>query len=55
MSTFPGPDEEDFIHNDAQPDGLGEIFSEMVSPDIAEMNEHAEKLEAESEIEPDSI
>lgn len=55
MSTFPGQEEEDFIHNNAKPDGLGEIFSEMISPDIAEMNEHAEELEAESEIGPDNI
>lgn len=48
-------DDKDLIHEHTTPDALGEIYSDMVTPDIEEMNDHAATLEAESETEPDQL
>lgn len=48
-------DDKDLIHEHTTPDALGEIYSDMVTPDIEEINEHAQTLEAESETEPDKL
>lgn len=48
-------DDKDLIHESTKPDALGEIYSDLVTPDIEEINEHAATLEAESETEPDKL
>lgn len=54
MSKHPDRDE-NLIRDPAAPDPLAEVYKEMVSPDIIEMNEHAEVLEEEGETEPDHL
>lgn len=54
MSKNPDRDA-DLIHDPAARDPLAEVYSELVSPDIAEMNEHAATLDEESETEPDHM
>lgn len=55
MSTHPGRGDEEFTHNQPDLDPLGEIYSEMVTPDIEEINEHAEHLTQETDTEPDRL
>lgn len=55
MSTNSDFDDKDLIHENTAPDVLGELYSELVTPDIEEINEHAASLEAESETEPDKL
>lgn len=55
MSTNSDFDDKDLIHENTAPDALGELYSELVTPDIEEINEHAASLEAESETEPDKL
>jgi len=54
MSKHPERDGS-LIHDPAPRDHLAEVYSELVSPDIAEMNEHAATLEAEGEPEPEHM
>ncbi|AIY03421.1 hypothetical protein ART_3822 [Arthrobacter sp. PAMC 25486] len=55
MSKNPDYDDKDLIHESPSRDHLAEVYSEMVTPDIAEINEHASALEQESETEPDKL
>lgn len=55
MNKNPDFNENELIHDHGAGDGLGEIYSELVTPDIEEMNEHADTLEQESQTEPDSL
>lgn len=55
MSTNPDYDDKDLIHEPAEHDPLAEVYSEMVTPDIEEINEHAATLAAEDETEPDTM
>jgi len=55
MTKNPDFNENDLIHDLGATDGLGEIYSEMVTPDIEEMNDHADTLEQESRVEPDAL
>lgn len=55
MSTEPDFDDQDLIHEKLGNDHLAEVYSEMVTPDIEEINEHAAALEKESRTEPDSL
>lgn len=54
MSKHPDRDA-DITHNRAERDPLAEVYSELASPDIAEMNEHAAALEKASEPEPENL
>ncbi|WP_288026694.1 hypothetical protein [Arthrobacter sp.] len=49
----PERDDVALTRNESKPDTLGEVYSEMVTPDIAEMNEHAERLAKEAAPDPD--
>ncbi|WP_425864581.1 hypothetical protein [Arthrobacter sp. TWP1-1] len=55
MSKNSDYDDKDLINEPASPDPLAEVYSEMISPDIEEINEHAAALSEEAEIEPDSL
>ncbi|MBP2411798.1 hypothetical protein JOF48_000597 [Arthrobacter stackebrandtii] len=55
MNRNPDFNDNELIHDRGSVDGLGEIYSEMVTPDIEEMNEHADTLEQESQVEPDAL
>ncbi|PYI39261.1 hypothetical protein CVS30_04645 [Arthrobacter psychrolactophilus] len=55
MSKNSDYDDKDLINEPSSSDPLAEVYSEMVSPDIEEINEHATALEKEAEIEPDSL
>ncbi|SEE70536.1 hypothetical protein SAMN04489740_2250 [Arthrobacter alpinus] len=55
MSKNSDYDDKDLINEPSSADPLAEVYSEMVSPDIEEINEHAAALEEEAEIEPDSL
>lgn len=55
MKNNPDFDDKDLVHEPRDLDPLGEIYSELVTPDIEEMNEHAAALAAESETESDSL
>ena len=55
MSKDSDFDDKDLINEHPVPDSLAEIYSELVSPDIEEINEHAATLKEESETEPDTI
>lgn len=55
MSKHPDYDDKDLIHDQGRIDPLGEIYSEMVSPDIDEMNDHAKTLNEESETESEQL
>ncbi|MGO4382812.1 hypothetical protein [Specibacter sp. RAF43] len=55
MSKHPDRDDADLIRNPAAPDPLAEIYREMVTPDVEEMNEHADRLAEESRTEPDNL
>lgn len=55
MSKNPDYDDKDLIHESPSRDHLAEVYSEMVTPDIAEINENASALEQESETEPDKL
>ncbi|WP_181036001.1 MULTISPECIES: hypothetical protein [unclassified Arthrobacter] len=55
MSKNPDFDEKDLVRESTDHDPLAEVYSGMVSPDIAEINEHAEELAKEAQIEPDSL
>lgn len=55
MSKNSDYDDKDLINEPASSDPLAEVYSEMVSPDIEEINEHAAALAKEDEIEPDSL
>lgn len=55
MSKNPDYDDKDLIHDHGGADPLGLIYGEMVTPDIEEMNEHAEALAEEAETEPDNL
>ncbi|MDD0857005.1 hypothetical protein NHF46_02700 [Arthrobacter alpinus] len=55
MSKNPDFDEKDLAHESSAKDPLAEVYTEMISPDIAEINEHAEELAKEAQIEPDSL
>ncbi len=49
----PERDDVALTRNEPESDPLGEVYSEMVTPDIAKMNEHAERLAKEAAPEPD--
>ncbi|MFB9166557.1 MULTISPECIES: hypothetical protein [Arthrobacter] len=55
MSKHPDFDDSELIHEPTTPDRLAEVYSEMVTPDIAEMNDHAATLEEEAKREPDRL
>lgn len=55
MSTHPDFDDKDLAHDPAAKDPLAEVYTEMVSPDIAEINEHAKELAQDAQSEPDSM
>ncbi len=55
MSKNADHDDNDLIHEHHAPDHLAQVYSEMVTPDIAEMNDHAETLAAADETEPDAL
>ncbi len=55
MSKNPDYDDTELIHESPSRDHLADVYREMVTPDIDEMNEHARTLEQESETEPDKL
>lgn len=55
MSKNPDYDDKDLINEHAERDPLAEVYSEMVTPDIEEINEHAATLAAEDETESDTL
>ncbi|WP_269938042.1 hypothetical protein [Arthrobacter sp. HY1533] len=55
MRNNPDYDDRDLVHEPRDLDPLGEIYSELVTPDIEEMNDHAAALAEESETESDSL
>lgn len=55
MSKNPDYDDKDLIQESPTRDHLAEVYSEMVTPDIDEMNDHAAALEKEAETEPDKL
>ncbi|MFQ4147662.1 hypothetical protein AAGW05_03025 [Arthrobacter sp. LAPM80] len=55
MGKHPEFDDDDLIHEPSRRDPLAEVYSEMVTPDIEEINEHAKTLAQESESEPDQL
>lgn len=55
MNKNPDPAENDLIREPHSQDHLAEVYSEQVTPDIAEINEHAETLAKESEREPENL
>lgn len=55
MSKHPDYDDNELIHENTPLDPLGEIYSGLVTPDIEEINEHAETLAAQGETEPDHL
>lgn len=55
MRNNPDYDDRDLVHEPRGLDPLGEIYSELVTPDIEEINEHAAALAEESETEPDAL
>ncbi len=55
MSKNPDYDDKDLIHQSSAPDHLADLYSELVTPDIEEINDHAAALERESETEPDKL
>lgn len=48
-------DDNNLIHDTGAPDHLAEVYTEMVTPDIAEMNEQAATLKEEVETEPEQL
>lgn len=48
-------DDKDLINEHPAPDPLAEVYTEMISPDIEEINEHAAALAEEAETEPDTL
>lgn len=55
MSKNPDYDDKDLIHDHGSVDPLAQIYTELVTPDIEEMNEHADALAEEAETEPDNL
>ncbi|MEO8222881.1 MAG: hypothetical protein ABI563_19115 [Specibacter sp.] len=55
MSKNPDYDDQDLIHDHHAADPLAQVYTEMVTPDIEEMNEHAAALAEEAETEPDNL
>ncbi len=55
MSRKPDRGDDAFTHNEPDVDPLGAIYSEMVTPDIEEMTEHAERVAEEKETERDEM
>lgn len=55
MNKNPDFDDKDLIHDRPSPDHLAEVYSEMVTPDIEEINEHAKTLANEGETEPERL
>lgn len=55
MSKNPVPDDKDILREGHSPDYLAQVYAEQVSPDIAEINEHAEALAADAEVEPEHL
>jgi hypothetical protein len=55
MSKNSDYDDKDLINEPASADPLAEVYSEMISPDIEEINEHAAALSEEAKIEPDAL
>ncbi|MET4002789.1 MULTISPECIES: hypothetical protein [Arthrobacter] len=55
MSKHPDFDDSDLIHEPAKPDRLAQVYTEMVTPDIAEINDHAATLEEEAKTEPERL
>jgi len=53
MSKHPDRDEAGLIHEATDRDPLAEVYTEMVSPDIAEINDHAATLAEEAD--PDHL
>ncbi|WP_160318857.1 hypothetical protein [Arthrobacter sp. ERGS1:01] len=53
MSKHPDRDEAGLTHDAAASDPLAEVYTEMVSPDIAEINDHAAALAEEAD--PDHL
>ena len=55
MSKNPDYDDKDLIHEPGAGDSLGDIYSHLITPDIAEINEDAAELKREKEVEPDNL
>ncbi|MEV8181835.1 hypothetical protein [Specibacter sp. NPDC078692] len=55
MTENPDYDDKDLINESPSHDHLAEVYSEMVTPDIEEINEHAAALAQESEREADQL
>lgn len=55
MSKNPDFDDKDLIHEHHAPDPLAQVYSEMVTPDIEEINEHAASLAEAAETETDKL
>ena len=49
MSTHPDRGDAEFTHNQPDVDPLGAIYSALVTPDIEEIDEHAERLAEDGE------
>jgi hypothetical protein len=54
MSKHPDRDADPAGENNAR-DPLAEVYTELVTPDIAEINDHAATLAEENETEPDNL
>jgi hypothetical protein len=55
MGKHSDREDAEFIHEDTSRDPLTEVYADMVTPDIAEMNEHANTVAEADETEPDHM
>ena len=55
MSKNSDHSDQDLTHEPPVNDPLAVLYTELVTPDIAEINEHAAALEEEDRIEPDRL
>lgn len=55
MSKHPDSEDAEFTHEDTSRDPLTEVYTDLVTPDIAEMNEHANTVAEAEETEPDHM
>ncbi|WP_165788305.1 hypothetical protein [Arthrobacter glacialis] len=55
MSKNPDYDDQDLIHDHGDADPLAQVYTELVTPDIENMNDQAAALAEEAETEPDNL
>jgi len=55
MGKHSAREDTEFNHENTSTDPLTEIYADMVTPDIAEMNEHANTVAEAEKTEPDHM